>query len=239
MNKIIVIIPARFASTRLPGKPLKKIGNRSLIQKIYESVAEMELFHKIIVVTDDERISKEVKNFGGEVFFSTQPHYSGTDRIAEVAEKIDAEIFINIQADEIFITKNPLEELITAFQKQETSVATLIHPLNAKDDIENPNQVKVVFDKNDFAIYFSRYPIPYNRNQENIQHWGHIGVYAFRKDALMQFATLPQSYLEKSEKLEQLRLLENGIKIRVVKTDYFSFGIDTPEDLERARKMLN
>lgn len=238
MSKIAAIIPARFASTRLPGKPLKIIAGKSLIQIIWEAITKTKLFNEVIIATDDKRISNKVENFGGKIFFSDTPHRSGTDRIAETAKNLQADIFLNIQADEIFITKEPLIKLINAFQNSDISIATLAHPLQNRDDVENPHQVKVVLDKNSNALYFSRSPIPYNRAKENIQFWGHIGVYAFRKQTLEQFASFPQTSLEKTEKLEQLRILENGKKIKVVKTNYSSFGIDTPEDLIRARKLF-
>jgi len=237
MKKVIAIIPARYNSTRLPGKPLRKINNKSLIQIIYENIRKTRLFSDVIAATDDSRIFDVVKSFGGNVKLTASYHKCGTERVAEIAKKLDADIIINIQGDELFITKEPLNKLIQAFSEPDVSVATLIHPISNSDEIENPNRVKVIFDKNNFAIYFSRSPIPYLREKTNLQHYVHIGVYAFRKDALQTFASLPQSRLERAEKLEQLRLIENGFKIKVVKTDYAGFGIDTEEDLKKVLEL--
>jgi 3-deoxy-manno-octulosonate cytidylyltransferase (CMP-KDO synthetase) len=239
MKKVIAIIPARYSSSRLPGKPLRKINNKPLIQIIYENIRKTGLFSDVIVATDDSRIFDVVKSFGGNVKLTASYHKCGTERVAEVARKIDADIIVNIQGDELFITKEPLNKLIHAFSEPDVFVATLIHPISDYKEIKNPNKVKVIFDKNNFAIYFSRSPIPYLRGKTNLQYYGHIGVYAFRKNALLTFASLPQSMLEKAEKLEQLRLIENGFKIKVVKSDYIGFGIDTEEDLERAFDIIS
>ncbi len=239
MKNVIAIIPARYNSTRLPGKPLRKINNKPLIQIIYENIRKTRLFSDVIVATDDIRIFDAVKAFGGKVEITSSKHKCGTERVAEIAKKLDAVIIVNIQCDELFITKEPLNKLIHAFSEPDVSVATLIHPTTDIEVAKNPNRVKVVIDKNNFAIYFSRSPIPYQRIDSDIkfQYYIHIGVYAFRKDALQIFASLPQSRLEKVEKLEQLRLIENGIKIKVVKTDYAGFGIDTEEDLKKALEL--
>jgi len=240
-KKVVAIIPARYNSTRLPGKPLRKINKKSLIQIIYENVEKTGLFSEVIVATDDTRIFDAVKAFGGKVEITSSKHKCGTERVAEIAKKLDADIIVNIQGDELFITKEPLNKLIHAFSEPDVSVATLIHPISNYEEIKNPNRVKVIFDKDDFAIYFSRLPIPYQRIDSDIkfQYYIHIGVYAFRKDALQIFASLPQSKLEKVEKLEQLRLIENGIKIKMVKTDYIGFGIDTEEDLKEVLELKN
>jgi len=239
MKNVIAIIPARYNSTRLPGKPLRKINNKPLIQIIYENIRKTRLFSDVIVATDDIRIFDAVKAFGGKVEITFSKHKCGTERVAEITKKLDADIIVNIQGDELFITKEPLNKLIHAFSEPDVSVATLIHSITDIEVAKNPNRVKVIFDKNNFAIYFSRSPIPYQRIDSDIkfQYYIHIGVYAFRKDALQIFASLPQSRLEKVEKLEQLRLIENGIKIKVVKTDYAGFGIDTEEDLKKALEL--
>ncbi|MEA3474847.1 MAG: 3-deoxy-manno-octulosonate cytidylyltransferase [Candidatus Cloacimonadota bacterium] len=239
MKNTVAIIPARYNSTRLPRKPLRKINNKTLIQTIYKNVEKTGIFSDVIVATDNSRIFDVVKSFGGNVKLTASYHKCGTERVAEIAKKLDADIIINIQGDELFITKEPLNKLIHAFYEPDVSVATLIHPISSYEEIENPNRVKVIFDENDFAIYFSRLPIPYQRIDSNIkfQHYVHIGVYAFRQDALQIFASLPQSKLERAEKLEQLRLIENGIKIKVIETDYRGFPIDTEEDLKKVLEL--
>ncbi|MBC8527532.1 MAG: 3-deoxy-manno-octulosonate cytidylyltransferase [Candidatus Cloacimonetes bacterium] len=236
MKKVVAVIPVRYGSTRLSGKPLKKINGKPLIQIIYENVEKTALFSDVVVATDSSLIFDVVKIFGGKVKMTSSQHKCGTDRVAEICQQINAEIILNIQGDELFITKEPLSKLIQAFSNTDVSVATLIHPIYDLDGINNPNIVKVIFDKDDFAIYFSRSPIPYQQivGKIQIKYYEHIGVYAFRKNALLNFATLHQSKLEKAEKLEQLRLIENGIKIKVVKTDYSGFSINTKEDLNKA-----
>ncbi|MDP8314126.1 MAG: 3-deoxy-manno-octulosonate cytidylyltransferase [Candidatus Celaenobacter antarcticus] len=238
MLTIVAIIPCRYASTRLPGKPLRKIAGKTLIHHIYENVLNTQLFEQVIVATDDERIVKEVESFNGEVVMSDKGHPSGSDRVAEIARSLDADVVVNIQGDELFLGKNELSELLKCFQENSTSVATLAHPLCGEAEIFNPNRVKVVCDRQGNALYFSRSVIPYLRGNEKFNTLGHIGVYAFRKNALINFAECPQSKLEKAERLEQLRLLENGIRIRVVVTDYEGFGIDTEADLAEAEKLL-
>lgn len=236
MMKVIAIIPARFDSTRFPGKPLVKLGNKYIIQHVYEQAKKSGLFAEIIVGTDDQRIFEAVKGFGGKVTLTSKKHKSGTDRVAEVCTKLfcckDADIIINIQGDEPFITEKPLKKLIEAFDDPEVMVASLMHKTSA--DIENPNVVKVVCDENNNALNFSRIPSP----EPQIINYKHIGVYAFRRKTLFEFVKLPESKLEKIEKLEQLRLLENGYKIKMVLTFYKGFGIDTPQDLEKAEKLL-
>ncbi len=237
--KIIAIIPARYDSTRFPGKPLVKLGNKPIIRHVYERAKNSELFDDVIVATDDQRIFEAVDDFNGKVILTAKEHQSGTDRIAEVCSKIDCDIVVNIQGDEPFISKEPLQKLISAFDNEEVEVASLMHRI--KKDIESPNNVKVVCDRNDFALCFSRSKIPFNRNPKshfpNPQYYKHIGVYAFRKEVLMKFVNLPVGKLEQIEKLEQLRLLENGMKIKMVETEYEGIGIDTKEDLECAEKM--
>jgi len=238
MLKIIAVIPCRYASTRLPGKPLRTIAGKSLIQHIYENVLKMKLFVQVIVATDDERIKKEVESFEGNVVISKKAHPSGSDRVAEIARSIEADIVVNIQGDELFLGKEELTKLLNCFQESSISVTTLAHPLYDEAEITNPNRVKVICDRQGNALYFSRSVIPYLRSDNKFNYLGHIGVYAFRKNALMKFAELPQSKLEKAEKLEQLRLLENGIKIKVIITKYQGFGIDTEDDLIEAEKLL-
>ena len=238
--KVVAVIPARYASTRFPGKPLALLNGKPIIKHVYDAVHSSGLFTNVIVATDDERIFSAVKGFGGNIAMTSQNHKSGTDRVVEVCQNLDCDIVVNIQGDEPFVNKKVLSDIILAFEDERTQVATLYHELLDKIDITNPNVVKTVFDKDGFAMYFSRSPIPYNRdNQDDVVYYKHIGIYAFRRNVLFEFANLPQSYYEKIEKLEQLRLLENSIKIKMVKTDYEGFGIDTPQDLKKAEKLLS
>lgn len=237
--KIVAIIPARYDSTRFPGKPLAKLGNKYIIQHVYEQAIKSGLFADVIVGTDDQRIFEAVNNFNGNVVLTSKRHKSGTDRVAEVCNKLlscnDADVIVNVQGDEPFINETPLKMLIEAFDDQSVQVASLMHELN--NDIENPNNVKVVCDKESNALYFSRAVIPFAQESKTSYH-KHIGVYAFRRKTLFEFVKLSESKLEKIEKLEQLRLLENGYNIRMVHTSYKGIGIDTPEDLKNAEQLL-
>lgn len=237
--KAIAIIPARYDSTRFPGKPLVKLGTKYIIQHVYERTFGSGLFDDVIVGTDDQRIFEAVNKFGGKVILTSRQHESGTDRIAEVCKKLpylhDVDIVVNVQGDEPFISAEPLQKLLYAFEDPKVEVASLMHRLNK--DIENPNIVKVVCDKDNFALYFSRSVIPFKRSAHT-QYFQHIGVYAFRREALFRFIELPKGKLEETEKLEQLRLLENGMKIKMIETEYKGIGIDTPKDLQKAEKLL-
>jgi len=234
--KVIAIIPARFDSTRFPGKPLAKLGDKYIIQHVYEQAQKSGLFTEVIVGTDDQRIFEAVIGFNGKVTLTSKKHKSGTDRVAEVCDKMpccrDADVVVNVQGDEPFISEKPLRKLIEAFNDREVQVASLMHEI--KHDIEDPNVVKVVCDENFIAINFSRIP----NTESRVLNYKHIGVYAFRRKILFEFVELPESKLEKLEKLEQLRLLENGYKIKMVLTSYKGIGIDTPQDLEKAEKIL-
>ena len=239
--KILAIIPARYNSTRFPGKPLVDIGGKSMIQRVYEQTQKVRSFTKIIVATDDIRIEEHVKSFGGDVMMTSTEHQSGTDRCGEVVRKLteNYDVVVNIQGDEPFIQPEQLEKLITAFSNENTQIATLGFKLNDSEAIFNPNIVKVVFSVSGNALYFSRNPIPFNRNSEKenwintTSYYKHLGIYAFRSDILRKINTLEQSTLEKAESLEQLRWLENDFKIKVVETDIDTIGVDTPEDLAR------
>jgi len=236
--KTIIVIPARFASTRFPGKPLVNLANKPIIQHVYEAVKDLNL--PIIIATDNEMIATRVKEFGAECKLTSADHQSGTDRIAEVVQNLDYDLIINVQGDEPFIKIEPLRELIKAFDDKSVSVASLMHKLNSPSEINNPNNVKVVCGNQEQALYFSRSPIPFNRDKNsNVTYFKHIGVYAYTKTALLEFVKLPMGKLEEVEKLEQLRFLENGYKIKMVETNYTGIGIDTPEDLERASLELN
>ncbi|MEA1972196.1 MAG: 3-deoxy-manno-octulosonate cytidylyltransferase [Candidatus Cloacimonadota bacterium] len=235
--KKIALIPARYNSSRFPGKMLANLNGKTIISSVYQNVVNTKIFDKVVVVTDDKRIFEEIKSIDGNVEMSLKNHKSGTDRIAEIADKIDADIFVNIQGDEPFIDREPLQKLIDSFDDRKVEIASLMHKIS--DDIENPNNVKVIVDKNYDAIYFSRAKIPFDRDSRSkYEYYKHIGIYGFRKNALMKFVNLPKSNLEEVEKLEQLRLIENNIKIRMIKTAYKGIGIDTKQDLLEAQKIL-
>ncbi|UOK41797.1 MULTISPECIES: 3-deoxy-manno-octulosonate cytidylyltransferase [Flavobacterium] len=240
--KIIAVIPARYASTRFPAKLMQDLGGKTVILRTYEAAVETQLFDDVFVVTDSDLIYNEIVNDGGKAIMSIREHESGSDRIAEAVENMDADVVINVQGDEPFINKKPLEQVIEIFRKdieKKVDLASLMFEIKDKSEIENPNNVKVIVDQQGFALYFSRSVIPYPR-EENVgaRYMKHIGIYAFRKEALMDFYRLPMLPLEASEKLEQLRYLEYGKRIRMVETDHGSIGIDTPEDLEKARKLV-
>jgi 3-deoxy-manno-octulosonate cytidylyltransferase (CMP-KDO synthetase) len=263
--KSVAIIPARYASTRLPGKPLLVIKGKPLIQYVYERVKSSSV-EQVIVATDDERIATAVKGFGGEAILTSPLHRSGTERVAEVATGIDAAIVVNCQGDEPLIPPEAIDKAIAAFaQDPSIMVTTLITPLEKGEDLCNPHLVKVVVDHDGFALYFSRALIPYPRDvletknagpltgggplakeeelikfdkKELAGYWQHIGLYAFRREFLLKLTALPPSPLERREKLEQLRILENGYKIKTVICSTPSIGIDTPEDVERFTALI-
>lgn len=241
MNKVIAVIPARYNSTRFPGKMMEILGNRTIITTTYQNVLETGLFDEVFVATDSELIFDEISKNGGKAVM-TGEHETGSDRIAEAVQNIDCDIVINVQGDEPFLKKEPLKQLIDVFykdEKKEISLASLKIQLKESDEIRNPNNVKVITDTNGFALYFSRSVIPFQRDLSyDVKYYKHIGVYAFRKEALLKFSSLEMTPLEISEKLEQLRYLENGMKIKMVKTDFVGIGIDTPEDLEKAKKLI-
>lgn len=235
--KSVIVIPARFASTRFPGKPLVNLHNKPIIQRVYEAVQGLGL--PIIIATDNEMIEKRVKEFGANCVMTSPDHQSGSDRIAEVVKELDYDLIINVQGDEPFIQIEPLKKLIQAFSDESVAVASLMHKLISLTEINNPNNVKVVCSKNSYALYFSRSPIPFNRDgNSGSEYFKHIGVYAYRKQALLEFVKLPQGELEQIEKLEQLRFLENEYRIKMVETTYQGMGIDTLEDLQKAELLL-
>ena len=238
--KKIAFIPARYAATRFPGKLMQKIGDQTIISMVYKNAVDMKLFDDVVVVTDSDIISDEIKKSGGTVVKSTKPHESGSDRIAEACEHMDVDIVVNIQGDEPFIKKQPLEDLINSFEEPRVAVASLMQKYPENESYENSNIVKVVCNKFNDALYFSRSMIPYKRNKEAKEVlYRHIGVYAYRKKTLLDFTTWPMGVLEKMEMLEQLRYLENGISIRMIETNEASVGIDTPEDLKKAIAFYN
>ncbi len=242
--KFIAIIPARYASTRFPGKPLALLGGRPVIQHVYEKAAQA--LDEAYVATDDERIARVVESFGGHAIMTRADHKSGTDRIEEAAEKIgtDADVVINIQGDEPFVDASQLKILQSLFDCEETQIGTLGKHFDSMEATENPNSPKIVCDKQGFALYFSRSVIPFVRGQKPkswLNHYPylkHLGLYAYRREVLREVTQLPQSPLELAESLEQLRWLENGYRIRVGLTDVETVGIDTPADLERAEQFL-
>jgi len=236
---IVAVIPARYAATRFPGKLMQVLGNKAIIRHVYDNAVATELFQDVFVVTDSEIIYKEITSNGGKAIMSKKEHESGSDRIAEAVAAMDVDVIINIQGDEPFIQKQPLERLTRLFDDPAVQVASLMRRIS-EEEAENPNNVKVVTDRSGFALYFSRSIIPYLRDEEiSAEYFLHIGVYAYKKDALIKFTQWPQSMLEKTEKLEQLRYLENGIKIKMAETDYDNIAIDTPGDLEKAREIYN
>ncbi|MBX2897104.1 MAG: 3-deoxy-manno-octulosonate cytidylyltransferase [Cyclobacteriaceae bacterium] len=238
--KIIGIIPARFASTRFPGKPLALIGRVSMIQRVYEQASKASALRKVVVATDNTKIFEHVKSFGGEVGMTAETHVSGTDRCYEVLTQQNEtyDYVVNIQGDEPFIAPEQIE-LLASLLNGETELATLVKKIAESHQLHNPNVVKAVLNKYNEALYFSRSPVPFLRGSSTdwtTQHiyYKHIGMYAYRADVLKQITQLPVSRLEKAESLEQLRWLENGFKIKVAETQLETMGIDTPEDLERA-----
>jgi 3-deoxy-manno-octulosonate cytidylyltransferase (CMP-KDO synthetase) len=240
--KIIAVIPARYASTRFPAKLMQDLGGKTVILRTYEAAINTQLFDDVFVVTDSDIIYDEIVSHGGKAIRSIKEHESGSDRIAEAIEHLDVSVVVNVQGDEPFIDVEPLAKLIEIFRHdstQQVDLASLMREIKNDDEIHNPNNVKVVVDQNEFALYFSRSVIPYAREKNvGVRYFQHIGIYAFRKQALLDFYHLPMKSLEASEKLEQLRYLEFGKRIKMVETSHIGIGIDTPEDLEKARKML-
>ena len=240
--KIIAVIPARYASTRFPAKLMQDLGGKTVILRTYEAAINTQLFDDVFVVTDSDLIYDEIISHGGKAIKSIKEHESGSDRIAEAVENLDVDIVINVQGDEPFIDAEPLAKLIEVFRNdldKKVDLASLMREITNEDDINNPNNVKVVVDQNGFALYFSRSVIPYPREKNvGVRYMQHVGIYAFRKEALLDFYNLPMQSLEASEKLEQLRYLEFGKRIKMVETEHVGIGIDTLEDLIKARKML-
>ena len=240
--KIIAMIPARYAATRFPAKLMQKLGDKTVIRHTYENTVATGLFDEVVVVTDSEIIFEEITAHGGKSIRSRKTHESGSDRIAEAAAQLDVDIIVNVQGDEPFVKKGPLEKLIGLFQGEagaRVQVASLMQRMTESRFIQDENYVKVAVDKNDNALFFSRSVIPYPRNKEiSIDYYEHIGVYAFRKQALLNFSSWDMTPLEAAEKIECLRYLENGVPIKMALTDYMGVEIDTPEDLQRASLLL-
>ena len=245
--RFVAIIPARYASTRFPGKPLVDIGGKTMIQRVYDQVSKV--LDDVYVATDDQRIFDNVRSFGGKVIMTSDAHRSETDRCYEAFTKLDDwfDVVINVQGDEPFIQPEQIEALKNCFADEETQIATLVKKITERDGVEvlfNPNSPKVVIDKQNNALYFSRSPIPYKRGSDEKNwiaehdYYKHVGVYAYRSEVLSQIVQMPPSKLELAESLEQLRWLENGLKIKAGFTDVETVGIDTPEDLEKIKGMF-
>jgi|TARA_B110000858_G_scaffold56878_2_gene66207 3-deoxy-manno-octulosonate cytidylyltransferase (CMP-KDO synthetase) len=241
--KIIAMIPARYSASRFPGKLMKDLGGKTVILRTFEAALSTNLFDEVYVVTDSEVIQKNILDAGGNVIMSKTAHECGSDRIAEAVAFLEADIVINVQGDEPFIDKTSLSQLIEVFKEdvnKEIDLASLKVEITNQEDIENPNNVKVITDINNLAIYFSRSVIPFHRDKDiSVKYYKHKGVYAFRKQALLDFYKTPMTPLEASEKIEAIRYQEIGKKIKMVETAVEAIGIDTPEDLEKAKKYLN
>lgn len=234
-------IPARYAATRFPGKLMQMLGDKTIIRRTYENTVATGLFNDVWVVTDSEMIYDEITQHGGKAMMSRQPHESGSDRIAEAVADMNVDIILNVQGDEPFVQKEVLQKLLAAFEGEEGSkvqVASLMQIFSKTNLIENPNNVKVVVDNNLNSLLFSRSVIPYNRANIEVAYYHHIGVYAFRKAALMNFTNWQMTPLEMAEKIECLRYLEHGIPLKMVLVNFKGVGIDTPEDLEMAKEYL-
>lgn len=244
--RVTAIIPARYASTRFPGKPLADILGKPMIQWVYERTAKSASIDRVIVATDDERIARAVRKFGGDVEMTREDHPTGTDRLAEVAGRIDTDLVVNVQGDEPLVDPRMLDVAVAPLREDPSiSMGTLKTPITSVEDFLSPNVVKVVTDRQGFALYFSRAPIPHPRDIGNLpdflcrtETFKHIGLYVYRREFLLAYPGLPVTPLEELEKLEQLRALEHGHRIRVVSTALVSQGVDTPEDLERVKTVV-
>ncbi|MCF6295590.1 MAG: 3-deoxy-manno-octulosonate cytidylyltransferase [Flavobacteriaceae bacterium] len=239
--KIISMIPARYSASRFPGKLMQDLEGKTVIRRTYEATVATNLFDDVYVVTDSDIIFKEITNHGGKAIMSKKEHESGSDRIAEAVQELDVDIIVNVQGDEPFTERESLEKVLNVFKNDEAKeidLASLMVEINDWDEIINPNTVKVIVDQNNFALYFSRSPIPYPRDKEvATKYYKHKGIYAFRKQALIDFYNLPMRFIEASEKIECIRYLEYGKKIKMVETNIEGVEIDTPEDLEKAKKL--
>ena len=240
--KVVVVIPARYASVRFPGKPLAEIAGKPMIQHVVERVREAERQPRVVVATEDNRILEAAKAFGAEAILTRADHKTGTDRVAEVATHIQADIYINVQGDEPLIDPGTIDGVIEVMaEDEEIQLATPCAAITRQQEIMDPNVVKAVLDFDGNALYFSRAPIPWVRDtgaKVAARHTKHIGLYGYRRDALLEFPTLPPGELERVEQLEQLRWLENGFKIRVVESDYDAIAVDVPADIEKVEKRL-
>lgn len=251
----IVVIPARYDSTRFPGKPLALLKGKPLIQHVYEGCLGASLVKDVMVATDSEAILEKVLSFSGKAVMTSSKHLSGTDRVAEVASQLDYDIIVNVQGDEPLINPQMIDDVVDLLSDSRADMGTLTKKIDNTEDIMDPNVVKIVFDKDNFALYFSRSPIPYHREllgsigfnvvvkkkslPDDFVMYKHVGIYSYRKDVLLRLSSMRQTRLEEIERLEQLRALENGFKIKVKETIFETIGVDTPEDMERVEKWLN
>lgn len=240
--QVIVVIPARYGSTRLPGKPLVPLAGTPMIQRVYDRAKAAQRVHRVIVATDDDRIIQAVQSFGGEARMTRSDHRTGTERVAEVAAHESGDIFVNVQGDEPLLDPRAVDTAVEALlEDPQASVATVATPIKTPADIMDPNVCKVVLDFDENALYFSRAPVPWVRDTHSkiqVRHWKHLGLYVFRRDALLEYPTLPQGELERIEQLEQLRWLENGWKIKVAEVEHDAVSVDVPEDVARVEKLL-
>ena len=241
-SKVVVVIPARYGSTRLPGKPLVSLNGQPMIQRVYARAKLARRVDRVIVATDDDRIVQAVTSFGGEARLTRADHRTGTERVAEVAAHVEGEIFVNVQGDEPLLDPAAVDTAVGALlEEPEAAVATVATPIKIPGDIMDPNVVKVVLDFDDNALYFSRAPIPWVRDTGGsiqVRHLKHLGLYVFQREALLEYPTLPQGELERIEQLEQLRWMENGTKIRVAEVQHDAVSVDVPEDVARVEKLL-
>ena len=240
--KVVVVIPARYGSTRLPGKPLILLAGKPMIQRVFEQAKLSKRVHQVIVATDDERIVKAVREFGGEAKMTRPDHRTGTERVAEVAAHVEGDIFVNVQGDEPLLDPEAVDTAVSSLlEEPQATISTVATPIKTPADIMDPNVVKTVLDFESNALYFSRAPVPWVRDTASkiqVRHLKHLGLYVFQRDALLEYPTLPQGELEKIEQLEQLRWLENGWKIRVAEVAHDAVSVDVPEDVARVEKLL-
>ena len=239
---VIIVIPARYGSTRLPGKPLVALAGKPMIERVYERASQSKLAKRVIVATDDDRIMKAVQSFGGEALMTRSTHRTGTERVAEVASHTGGDVFVNAQGDEPLLDPAAVDTAINALlEEPAASLCTIATLIKTPADIMDPNVVKTILDFDDNALYFSRAPIPWVRDSASkiqVRHLKHLGLYAFQRAALLEYPTLPQGTLEKIEQLEQLRWLENGWKMRVAEVEHDAVSVDVPADVERVEKLL-
>lgn len=241
MKRIIAIIPSRYGSSRFPGKPLAIIKNKPMIRWVYENVKKVSAVSDVYVATDDNRIFDAVLQFGGKALMTSDKHTCGTDRLAECVRILnlsEEDIVLNIQGDEPLIRQEMVTDLISCFDSSEVYMGTLKKKIEAEDELNNPNVVKVITDVNNYAIYFSRWCLPYDRNGKGIDHFKHIGAYGYTAKFLTEYSRMPKTPLEIAESLEQLRVIENGLKIKVKETQYQTIGVDTPEQLSQVEKIM-
>ena len=239
--KIIAMIPARYEASRFPGKLMKMLNGKTVIEQTYNNALAMGVFEKVYVVTDSEIIFDKIEAVGGNAIMTSPDHECGSDRIAEAVQNVACDIVVNVQGDEPFVHKEAIQSLLEVFktdQKKQIDLASIMHRIKDKQEIENPNNVKVIVDNENFALYFSRSPIPFPRDENSTKYFKHQGIYAFRKEAIISFSEMPMHYLEASEKIECIRYLEHRKSIKMVETNHVSVGIDTPEDLEQAKLLF-